>query len=394
MLPSVQACALSRAFAPVTVRPKSPGTVQCETLLVVAGPLVVNVTEPAAVPTVNVAEPAAGVVAVSVPLPARLIVVTASPAGTVSRIVSDVPLGYQIGAAHAPSATLTTCEPPALGGAAIVNVSGPVVTGRAPCWAHTAIVPYGWGADGCPGGLAADAAGASASASKRAALFIVSAWALPRLSQAQNVGEDSRLSAQKSPKRAAMKSSMRYRLGLVAVLAAASAGCGSTSQAPAHAAKLTEFRNSFVQFRYPTAWAAAQPNASALHFHPMLYLSVQPTRNPCAGTKSELQCGWPVSKLRPGGVLVVWENRGFPGWSLASAPGRPTHVGGRSARRQVSRPGACAAIGADETVQVAIERPGMSGNWTAVTACLRGPDVAVNEQRLAALLASTRFRAP
>lgn len=191
-----------------------------------------------------------------------------------------------------------------------------------------------------------------------------------------------------------MTSSMRYRLVLVAVAAAASAGCGSTTKAPAHSARLAEFQNSFVRFRYPSGWAAAQPDASALHFHPMLYLSVQPTRNPCASTGSALRCGWPVAKLRRGGVLVVWENRGFPGWSLGSAPGAPTRVGGRDARRLVSRPGACAAIGADETVQVAIERPGITGNWTAVTACLRGPNLAANEQQLDAVLASTRFRAP
>lgn len=194
-----------------------------------------------------------------------------------------------------------------------------------------------------------------------------------------------------------MTSSMRYRLVLAAVAAAAaaaSAGCGSTSTAPAHTAKVTEFQNSFVRFRYPTAWAAAQPDASALHFHPMLYLSVQPTRNPCESTGNVVRCGWPVARLQPGGVLVVWENRGFPGWSLAAAPGAPTRVGGRSARRLVSRPGACRAIGADETVQVAIERPGLSGNWTAVTACLRAPDLAANEQQLADVLASTRFRAP
>lgn len=187
---------------------------------------------------------------------------------------------------------------------------------------------------------------------------------------------------------------MRYRLVLAAVAAVASAGCGSTAQPPAHAAKLAKFQNSFVRFSYPTSWAAAQPDASALHFHPMLYLSVQPTRNPCESTGATLRCGWPVSKLRQGGVLVVWENRGFPGWSLASAPGAPTQIDGRSARRLVSRPGACRAIGADETVQVAIERPGLSGNWTAVTACLRAPNLAANEQQLAAVLASTRFRAP
>ena len=189
---------------------------------------------------------------------------------------------------------------------------------------------------------------------------------------------------------------MTCRLLLVVLAAAASAGCGSTTTAaPAHGAKLTNFQNSFVEFRYPTAWDAAQPDTSArLHFHPMLYLSVQPTKDPCRSAGDETTCGWPVSRLRPGGVLVVWENRGYPGWSLASTPGAPTHVGGRSARKLVSRPGACRAIDADETVQVEIERPGMSGNWTAVTACLRNPNLVANEQALAALLASTRFKAP
>lgn len=191
-----------------------------------------------------------------------------------------------------------------------------------------------------------------------------------------------------------MTKSMKYRLVLVVVAAAASAGCGSTTKTPAQGVRSAEFQNSFVEFRYPTSWDAAQPNASALHFHPMLYLSVQPTRNPCASAGATVRCGWPVSRLRPGGVLVVWENRGFPGWSLASAPGAPTKVDGRKARRSVSRPGACGAIGADETVQVAIERPGLSGNWTAVTACLRAPNVATNEQQLDAVLASTRFKAP
>jgi hypothetical protein len=190
-----------------------------------------------------------------------------------------------------------------------------------------------------------------------------------------------------------MTKSMKYRLVLVVVAAAASAGCGSATKAPAQEVRTAEFQNSFVQFRYPTSWDAAQPNVSALHFHPMLYLSVQPTRNPCAGAGSTVRCGWPVSRLQPGGVLVVWENRGYPGWSLASAPGAPTQVGGRKARRFVTRPGACSAIGADETVQVAIERPGLSGNWTAVTACLRAPNLATNEQQLDAVLASTRFKA-
>src|SRR4051794_28016147 len=193
-----------------------------------------------------------------------------------------------------------------------------------------------------------------------------------------------------------MTFSMRIRstlcVGAVALLASA---CGSTA-APrtGQRATLANFTNAYVEFRYPTAWAAAQPDVQTmLHVHPMIYLSVQPTGNPCRTTGDETSCGWPISRLRPGGVLVVWENRGYPGWSLGSAPGLPIHVGGRRAHRQVSRPGTCAAIGGDVTVEVAIERP-LAGNWTAVTACLRKPNLAAAERELGVVLASTRFKTP
>ena len=100
-----------------------------------------------------------------------------------------------------------------------------------------------------------------------------------------------------------------------------------------------------------------------------------------------------MPSLRRGGVLVVVENRGYPGWTLDSMPGSPTRIGGRPARRAVSRPGTCAEIGADETVEIAIARP-LSGNWTAVTACLRAPNLAANARSLDALLASIHFKTP
>jgi hypothetical protein len=183
-----------------------------------------------------------------------------------------------------------------------------------------------------------------------------------------------------------------FCVGAVALLTSA---CGATA-APSgqQHPTLASFKNGYVEFQYPTGWAAAQPNVPAtLHVHPMIYLSVQPTRNPCRTTGAETSCGWPIARLRPGGVLVVWENRGYPGWSLQSTPGAPIRVGGRRAHRQVSRPGACAEIGGDETVQVAIERP-LAGNWTAVTACLRKPNLAAGERELGGVLASTRFKTP
>lgn len=183
-------------------------------------------------------------------------------------------------------------------------------------------------------------------------------------------------------------------LGAVAIVAA---GCGSavgTGGAATPTRALADFHNAFLEFRYPASWAAAQPDVDGtLHFHPMLYLSEQPTRNPCQTTTDGTSCGWPIVRLRPGRVLIVWENRGSPGWSLRSTPGVPLSVGGRPARRHVSRPGPCAAIGADETIEVAIARP-LADNWTALTACLRAPNLADSERAVDALLASTKFNAP
>jgi hypothetical protein len=181
---------------------------------------------------------------------------------------------------------------------------------------------------------------------------------------------------------------------LLAAVVAVAAGCGASSASTGTAAALESFDNDFVQFSYPSTWAASEPTTSgALHVHPMIYLSVQRTGDPCRTQGASTTCGWPVRRLRPGGVLIVWENRGSPGWTLGSMPGTPLTVGGRPARRSVSKPGACATIGADESVEIAIARP-MPANWTAVTACLRQPNLAASERELEAVLASTKFKAP
>ena len=91
-------------------------------------------------------------------------------------------------------------------------------------------------------------------------------------------------------------------------------------------------------------------------------------------------------------MLLKWENKGFPGVSIAGFPGRSTRVDGRTARRSTARPGLCRAVGADETISVEIARP-LAGNWTELVACLRGPQLAAQEQQVRALLGSTRFLA-
>lgn len=184
------------------------------------------------------------------------------------------------------------------------------------------------------------------------------------------------------------------RVFLLVLATAVVAACGASLASTGKTTQLADFRSPFVEFTHPPTWSASEPPTSgSLHFHPLIYLSAQPTRDPCRTQGGTVACGWPVQRLKPGGVLVVWENRGYPGWTLASAAGTRLRIGDRPARRAVSRPGACKSIGADETVEIAIARP-LPSNWTAVTACLRSPNLAASEQQLDALLASIKFKAP
>jgi hypothetical protein len=172
----------------------------------------------------------------------------------------------------------------------------------------------------------------------------------------------------------------------LALVTASVAGCGGASSKAG-----PTFRNSFLSLGYPAAWKPGVFKVTGeLHFSPMLYLSSQSLHQPCHTQQLATVCGWPVDRLEPGGALIVWENRGYPGWSLDTTPGKPLKVGGRQAKQQVIRPGQCSAIGADETIAVAIKRP-IPDNWTAVTACLKGPGLTKSERELDALLASTRF---
>lgn len=186
-----------------------------------------------------------------------------------------------------------------------------------------------------------------------------------------------------------------FTAALALVLSAATlAGCGSTSSASGSSGAVATFRNSFLVFGYPPVWKPAVFKITgALHFSPMVYLSSQPVHHPCHSRQSATVCGWPLDRLRPGGTLIVWENRGFPGWSLRTTQGTSVQIGGRHAKQTVTRPGQCAAIGADETIAIEIERP-IPNNWTAFTACLKGPGLASTVREVDALLASTKFVAP
>jgi len=178
---------------------------------------------------------------------------------------------------------------------------------------------------------------------------------------------------------------------LGAVLAVTSAcGGGTDAQAAAKDPPLSKYAGSYLSFTYPAAWTAYPFRwAGGLHFQPMVYLSTQPVHDPCSTRGNETTCGFPVGQLQPGGVLVVWQTNGIPATALG--PGRPMRVGGHPARLVSTENGQCRRIGADRTIDVAIETSPPPSAFIYLTACLRGPNLAQNETYVKALLASTHF---
>lgn len=184
--------------------------------------------------------------------------------------------------------------------------------------------------------------------------------------------------------------------GVLATLALGLAAWSAASPKE-NAPRLSSYRNGFVAFKYPSGWSASVWKSSVLHVDPMVYVSTQPTGNPCRTIasfgSSATSCGWPIKRLEPGGVVIRWENKGYPGVSVTGFPGKSSRIDGRIAKLTTQHPGTCRSIGGDETISVAIARP-LASNWTAVDACLRGPNLAEQERQVRALLGSTRFLAP
>lgn len=176
----------------------------------------------------------------------------------------------------------------------------------------------------------------------------------------------------------------------IAVAAALLSACGGSRKAQAGAMNppLTSYSGSYVSFNYPSEWKALRfRRPLELHSFPLVYLSTQPIHSPCSTHGNETTCGWPLKRLRPGGVLAVWQLPYAPPCAgCASAPvGTPVRIGGRSATRQVKAGGVCHSIGADRTIDVIVK------NSVEFMACLRGPNLAQNEHRVDALLRSTQF---
>ncbi|MGH3649840.1 MAG: hypothetical protein ACRDU9_03955 [Acidimicrobiia bacterium] len=151
-----------------------------------------------------------------------------------------------------------------------------------------------------------------------------------------------------------------------------------------------------LSFDYPTEWTS-QPFGVVSSFSDVItYLSPMRLHDPCIRTSvpsgEEISCGYPVTQLDPGTVLVTWTRIGFPHSADQPAVPQPnTTIGGRQARINAATPGDCAGIGGDETIVADIERP--NGNYYEMHACLRGPGLNEMEQAIIQMLDSTKVTA-
>jgi len=180
--------------------------------------------------------------------------------------------------------------------------------------------------------------------------------------------------------------------GFVALVAVTS-GCGGGTDAQAAAQtgpKLVTYSNALLSFDHPAAWKAHPFRwAGELHYRPMVYLSTQPLHDPCSTKGNTTSCGFPVERLKRSGVLVIWNASNPPATALG--PGSLFQIDGRRARRVESAGGMCRSIGSDRTIDVLIATSPLPSTPTEFTACLRGPGLAQEEERVDALLDSTQF---
>jgi hypothetical protein len=90
------------------------------------------------------------------------------------------------------------------------------------------------------------------------------------------------------------------------------------------------------------------------------------------------------------GVLLEWTAWGTPTWTIGGAAGKLRTIGGLPGKVDVTGPGLCTAIGADETVS-AVAAEDLPGHYYELMACIRGPNLRRTTTEVMSLLKSTRF---
>ena len=152
-----------------------------------------------------------------------------------------------------------------------------------------------------------------------------------------------------------------------------------------------EYDQGPLRFTYPHSWRDVEHYTELTNFSSVIvFLSNQKLHAPCTRTKtpevSSTHCGWPVSRLKPDGILAEWSTSGSPSWTIDDAPGTLQMIGGV----QVTCPGSSQAIGGQETIS-AVVKESVPNNYYSFMACMRGPNLARTTSSMMASLRSTQF---
>jgi hypothetical protein len=142
--------------------------------------------------------------------------------------------------------------------------------------------------------------------------------------------------------------------------------------------RLERYRGHGITFTYPATWRYRHRGFYTSMTSPVVDLSTQPTVNPCVHHGSSTGCWFPVRHLQRGAVVVMWSTGGMFAPSLKPVPG--VHV--RTLRR------GCRRLGGGEEITATVVLRG--GRVYQAAACLRGPDVALHEGEVRAMLASAK----
>jgi hypothetical protein len=159
-----------------------------------------------------------------------------------------------------------------------------------------------------------------------------------------------------------------------------------------------------VTFTYPSAWYARRYLEDQTSFsQAVVFVASQPLHDPCTTShstppgplESKVCLDYAVGRLAPNAVYLEWSygfNGGPPGHygQKVKNPGSPITVGGQAATIDVQRPGTCASIGGDESIDVYVDSG--SNGWF-MRACANSTNPQNFYSQVLTLLKSTHFSA-
>jgi hypothetical protein len=146
--------------------------------------------------------------------------------------------------------------------------------------------------------------------------------------------------------------------------------------------QLAHYRGHGIEFTYPIEWRYQHSGVSTQMTSPLIDLSTQRMGDPCHG---KLGCGWPVTRLRPGGVVLMV----FSGGSIVP----PTSTSRTIREYRGDRlDGLAASIGCDTVLVGDYQAPTVAD--LSFSACFRAPGLAAHEREFRAMLDSVRPSQP